>query len=134
VRRVCFASIREHPPPGLAWLGQPFAIGRLAMLLQRSRACLQQALAAMFCLRVFIESIWEETRSKRYRYAVLHLVSCRRLGGAIGIWGAIPNHNSYINELLQAYGHRISLMKELDCDTRFATETPVDQLEADWRP
>ena len=88
----------------------------------------------MFCLRVLIESIWEETRSKRYRHAVRHLVSCRRLGGAIGIWGAIPNHNSYINELLQAYRHRNSLMKELDCDTRFATETPVDQLEADWRP
>jgi hypothetical protein len=35
------------------------------MLLQRSRACLQQALAAMFCLRVLIESILEETSSNR---------------------------------------------------------------------
>jgi hypothetical protein len=32
---------------------------------------------------------------------VHHLVS-RRLGGAIEIWGAIPNHNNYIRELLQA--------------------------------
>jgi hypothetical protein len=37
------ASIRP-----LAWLGQPFAIGRLAMLLQRSGACLLRALAVMF--------------------------------------------------------------------------------------
>jgi hypothetical protein len=32
---------------------------------------------------------------------VHHLVS-RRLGAAIEIWGAIPNHNNYIRELLQA--------------------------------
>ena len=70
MRRVCFASIREHPPPGLAWLGQPFAIGRPAMLLQRSRACLLRVLAAMFCLRVLIESILEENRCNRYRCAV----------------------------------------------------------------
>jgi hypothetical protein len=48
----------------------PFAIGRPAMLLQRSRACLQQALAAMFCLRVLIVSILEENRCNRYRCAV----------------------------------------------------------------
>ena len=46
-----------------------------------------------------------------------HLVSRRRLGGAIGIWGAIPNHNGYINELLYAYGQRVGFMKQLDCDT-----------------
>jgi hypothetical protein len=88
----------------------------------------------MINLRVLIGSIWGQARSNRYRHAVRRLASCRRLAGAIEAWGAIPNHNIYINELLQAYGHRISLMKELDCDTLFATETPVDQLEADWRP
>jgi hypothetical protein len=71
VRRDFFASIGEHQPPGLARLGTaPFAIGQPAMLLQRSRACLQQALAAMFCLRVLIASVWEENRCNRYRCAV----------------------------------------------------------------
>jgi hypothetical protein len=65
---------------------------------------------------------------------VRHLVSCRRLGGAIEAWGAIPNHNSYINELLWAYGQRVGFMKQLDCDTPFETKTPGDQLKADWRP
>jgi hypothetical protein len=65
---------------------------------------------------------------------VHHLVSRRRLGGAIGIWGAIPNHNNYIRELLQAYGHLSGIMKQLDRDTLFVTKTPGDQLEADWRP
>ena len=83
MRRVFVRPIREHPPPGLARLGQPFAIGRLAMLLQRSRACLLRVLAAMFCLRVLIESILEETHSNRYRHAVRPLASCRRLGGAL---------------------------------------------------
>jgi hypothetical protein len=46
-------------------LGQPFAIAGPAMLLQRTGACLLRALAAMFCLRVLIESIWEETLSNR---------------------------------------------------------------------
>ena len=53
------------------------------MPLGRTGDCLQRALAAMFCLRVLIASIWEETRSKRYRHAVRHLVSRRRLGAAI---------------------------------------------------
>jgi hypothetical protein len=83
VRRASFASIREHQPPGLAWLGHPFAIAGPARPLQRTGACLLRALAAMFCLRVWISSIWEETRSKRYRDAVRHLVSRLRLGGAI---------------------------------------------------
>jgi hypothetical protein len=42
---------------------------------------------------------------------VHHLPSCRRLGDAIATLGTIPDHNSYINELLCVYGHRISLMK-----------------------
>jgi hypothetical protein len=58
-----------------------------------------------------IESILEETRSNRYRCAVRPLASCRRLGGAIANLGTIPDHNSYINELLCVYGLRISLMK-----------------------
>ena len=65
MRRDSFASIREHPPPGLALLWQPFAIAGPAMLLQRTGACLQRALAAMFCLRVLIASIFEQARSKR---------------------------------------------------------------------
>jgi hypothetical protein len=65
---------------------------------------------------------------------VRHLVNCRRLDGAIEIWGAIPDHNSYIRELLQAYGHLSGIMKQLDRDTLFVTKTPGDQLEADWRP
>jgi hypothetical protein len=74
------ANIR---PPGLALLGQPLAIDGPARHLRRTGACLLRALESMFCLRVLIESIWEATRSKRYRHAVRHLVSCRRLGGAI---------------------------------------------------
>ena len=62
-----------------------------------------------------------------------HLVSRRRLGGAIGIWGAIPNHNSYINELLWAYGQRVGFMKQLDCDTLLLSKSPGVELGADWR-
>ena len=94
MRRASFAPIREHQPPGLALLGQPFAVAGPARPLQRTGACLLWVLEAMFCLRVLIESIWEETRSKRYRQALRHLVSRRRLAGAIEAWGAILDHNS----------------------------------------
>ena len=75
-----------------------------------------QPLAATLCLRALIESILEQARSNRYRHAVRHLASCRRLAGAIAAWGTIPDHNSYINELLYAYGHRVGFMNLLDPD------------------
>ena len=81
-----------------------------------------QPLAATFCLRALIEAILENARSSGYRHAVRHLASCRRLAGAIGIWGAIPNHNSYIPELLQAYGHRSGFLNQLDFDTLLLAE------------
>jgi len=93
-----------------------------------------QPLAATFCLRALIEAILENARSNRYRHAVRHLASCRRLAGAIDAWGTIPDHNSYINELLYAYGHRVGFMNQLDPDTLFISKLPGDQLEADWRP
>ena len=65
VRRASFASIGEHPPPGLALLGQPLAIDGPARHLQRTGACLLRALAVMTCLRVLIASIWDQARSKR---------------------------------------------------------------------
>jgi hypothetical protein len=61
-----------------------------------------QLLVATFSLRALIEAILENARSSRYRHAERHLASCRRLAGAIGIWGAIPNHNCYVREFLQA--------------------------------
>jgi len=70
VRPVFVRPIREHPPSGLAMPEPaPFAIGRPAMLLQRTGACLLRALAAMFWLRVLIASVWEENRCNRYRCA-----------------------------------------------------------------
>ncbi len=56
------ASIRPLAWPGP---GPPFAIGWPAMPLGRTGDCLQRALAAMFCMRVLIASIWEETCSNR---------------------------------------------------------------------
>ena len=94
----------------------------------------EQPLAATLCLRALIEAIVEQARSNRYRHAVRHLASCRRLAGAIGVWGAIPDHNSYIRELLQAYGHRSGFLNQLDFDTLLLAELPGDQLAADWRP
>jgi hypothetical protein len=88
----------------------------------------------MIWLRVLFESIWEATRSKHYRQALRYPASCLGLAGAIYAWGAIPKHNSHINELFCAYGHRVGFMKQLDPDTMFETKTPGDQLEADWRP
>ena len=76
----------------------------------------EQPLAASLCLRTLIESILEQARSNRYRHAVRHLASCRRLASAIAAWGTIPDHNSYINELLHAYGHRVGFMNLLDPD------------------
>ena len=94
----------------------------------------EQPLAATLCLRALIESIVEQARSNRYRHAVRHLASCRRLAGAIEAWGAIPDHNNYISELLYAYGHRVGFMNQLDSDTLLLPELPGDQLEADWGP
>ena len=76
----------------------------------------------------------EQARSNRYRHAVRHLASCRRLAGAIEAWGAIPDHNSYINELLYAYGHRVGFMNQLDSDILLLPELPGEQLAADWGP
>jgi hypothetical protein len=90
-----------------------------------------QPLAATLCLRVLIESILEQARSNRYRHGVRHLASCRRLAGAIATWGTIPDHNSYINELLYAYGHRVGFINQLDPDNLLLSESPEDQLERD---
>jgi hypothetical protein len=72
-----------------------------------------QPLAATLCLRALIESIVEQARSNRYRHAVRHLACCRRLAGAIAAWGAIPDHNTYIMDLLHAYGHRMGFLRKL---------------------
>jgi hypothetical protein len=93
-----------------------------------------QPLAATLCLRALIESIVEQARSNRYRHAVRHLASCRRLAGAIAAWGAIPDHNAYIMDLLHAYGHRMGFLTKLDFDNLLLDELPVNQLEADWGP
>ena len=85
-----------------------------------------QPLAATLCLRVLIESILEQARSNRYRHGVRHLASCRRLAGAIATWGTIPDHNSYINELLYAYGHRVGFINQLDPDNLLLPEAPGD--------
>ncbi len=77
-------------PLAWPWSGPPFKIGRFTMPLGRTGDCLQRALAAMFCLRVLIASILEETRSNRSRRAVHHLASCRRLAGANEAWGTFP--------------------------------------------
>jgi hypothetical protein len=90
-----------------------------------------QPLAATLCLRALIESILELARSNRYRHGVRHLASCRRLAGAIATWGTIPDHNSYINELLYAYGHRVGFINQLDPDTLLIPEAPGDQPQLD---
>jgi hypothetical protein len=87
-----------------------------------------QPLAATLCLRALIEVILENARSNRYRHAVRHLTSCRRLAGAVEAWGAIPDHNTYISELLYAYGHRAGFMNQLDFDTLLLAELPGGQL------
>ena len=94
----------------------------------------EQPLAATLCLRALIESILEQARSNRYRHGVRHLASCRRLAGAIEAWGTIPDHNSYINELLYAYGHRVGFMNQLDSDILLLPELPGEQPAADWGP
>jgi hypothetical protein len=90
-----------------------------------------QPLAATLCLRALIETILEQARSNRYRHGVRHLASCRRLAGAIAIWGTIPDHNSYINELLYAYGHRVGFMNQLDPENLLLSESPGDQPQLD---
>ena len=94
----------------------------------------EQPLAATLCLRALIESIVEQARSNRYRHAVRYLASCRRLAGAINAWGTIPDHNTYLSELLYAYGHRAGFMNQLDFDAVLLPELPEDQLAADWGP
>jgi hypothetical protein len=89
-----------------------------------------QPLAATLCLRALIESILEQARSNRYRHGVRHLASCRRLAGAIAAWGTIPDHNSYINELLYAYGHRVGFMNLLDPDNLLISQSKGEQLKA----
>jgi hypothetical protein len=82
----------------------------------------EQPLAATFCLRALIESILENARSNRYRHAVRHLSSCRRLAGAIEGWGVIPDHNTYVKDLLHAYGHRMGFLTKLDFDNLLLDE------------
>jgi hypothetical protein len=94
----------------------------------------EQPLAATLCLRALIEAIVEQARSNRYRHAVRHLASCRRLAGAIEAWGAIPDHNTYVMDLLHAYGRRMGFLTKLDFDNLLLDELPVNQLEADWGP
>jgi len=94
----------------------------------------EQPLAATLCLRALIEAIVEQARSNRYRHAVRHLASCRRLAGAIEAWGAIPDHNTYVMDLLHAYCHRMGFLTKLDFDNLLLDELPVNQLEADWEP
>jgi hypothetical protein len=94
----------------------------------------EQPLAATLCLRVLIEAIVEQARSNRYRHAVRHLASCRRLAGAIEAWGEIPDHNTYIMDLLYAYVHRMGFLTKLDFDNLLLDELPENQLEADWGP
>ena len=65
MRRDSFASIREHQPPGLGLLWQPFAIAGPARPLQLNGICLLRALAVMIWLRVLIASILDQARSKR---------------------------------------------------------------------
>jgi hypothetical protein len=94
----------------------------------------EQPLASTLCLRALIETIVEQARSNRYRHAVRYLASCRRLAGAIEAWGAIPNHNTYVMDLLHAYGHRMGFLTKLDFDNLLLDELPANQLEADWGP
>ncbi|MCX5953005.1 MAG: hypothetical protein NTZ40_05820 [Cyanobacteria bacterium] len=89
-----------------------------------------QPLAATLCLRTLIETILVEGRSNRYRHGVRHLASCRRLATTIAAWEMFPKHNSYINELLYAYGHRIGFMNQLDPNNLYVTKLAGDQLEA----
>jgi hypothetical protein len=87
-----------------------------------------QPLAATLCLRALIEAILENARSNRYRHAVRHLASCRRLAGAIEAWGTIPDHNTYISELLYAYGNRAGFINQLDPDNLLLADLPGGQL------
>jgi hypothetical protein len=88
----------------------------------------EQPLAATLCLRALIESIVEQARSNRYRHGVRHLASCRRLAGAIATWGTIPDHNTYISELLYAYGNRAGFINQLDPDNLLLADLPGGQL------
>jgi hypothetical protein len=74
----------------------------------------------------------EETL-KRYRQALRYPASCLGLAGAIYAWGAIPKHNSHINELSCAYGHRVGFMKQMDPDILLVTQWPGDELAANWK-
>jgi hypothetical protein len=109
-RRRCASLILERPDE--LDRADEQVLGAVAEALEA-----EQPLAATLCLRALIEAILETARSNRYRHAVRHLASCRRLAGTIGAWGAIPDHNSYISELLRAYGHRSGFLNQLDFDT-----------------
>jgi hypothetical protein len=76
----------------------------------------RQPLAASLCLRAMIEEVLETAHSSRYLRAVRQLESCRQLAASINGWGRIPPHNSYVRELLRAYGHRMGFLKKLDFD------------------
>ena len=73
-------------------------------------------LAASLCLRAMIEEILEQARTSRYPRAVRHIESCRRLASGITDWARIPPHNTYVHELLRAYGYRLGFLKQLDLE------------------
>jgi hypothetical protein len=92
----------------------------------------EQPLAATVCLRALIEATVANARSHRYRHAVRHLASCRRLANAIADWRTIPAHDRYIRDLLQAYGHRTGFLTKLDFDNLLLSGQAEELLEADW--
>jgi hypothetical protein len=79
-------------------------------------------LAASLCLRAMVEEVLDRAQTSRYTRAARHLDSCRRLASDIGDWGRIPPHNTYVRELLRAYGHLMGFLKKLNFDALLLPE------------
>ena len=70
-------------------------------------------LAATLALRAMIDFTLSKARSKRYRYAAEHLVSCADLARRIGDFAPVEPHDAYVARLKQDHGRKSAFWSEV---------------------
>lgn len=65
-------------------------------------------LAATILLRAMVGFALSSGRSRRYRYAAEHLLSCERLAAEIDDWQGLDSHASYLGRLRESFGRNWS--------------------------
>lgn len=86
------------------WDGEAFEICAPAA----ERLSPDHPLAATILLRAMVGFALSSGRSRRYRYAAEHLLSCERLAAEIDDWQGLDSHASYRGRLRESFGRNWS--------------------------